>query len=146
MGEEGRVVVLAVAVVGFAAAAVSDLRVRRVSNRLVVALGVWWGVAAVLGIIDREGASLVLAVAGLVVGACAWRVGAWGAGDAKLGAVALAWAGPGGLEIFARVFASGAGLLAAAAMLPLDAMRRMRRSIPLAVPIAAGAVAALVMS
>src|SRR5678815_4312473 len=79
-----------------AAAAVSDVRTRRVSNRLnlaILALGLGWRAAAF------DGPTALAGLAGVAVGLAvllvpfAWR---WvGAGDVKLLAACGAWLGPG---------------------------------------------------
>ncbi|RMH40205.1 MAG: prepilin peptidase [Deltaproteobacteria bacterium] len=152
-----------------AAAAWSDLRHRRVSNRLnlaIFALGLGWRVA-----LDPSLSTVALALAGAAVGfallfplfAARWT----GAGDVKLLAALGAWLGPsaiayaglygvagGGVLAAAMTLAGGAALrravathvaLSVATLTAPHAPRRARRHVvPMAVPFAVAAVAVFV--
>ncbi len=151
------------------AAAVSDLRNRRVSNRLnlaILALGLGWRATSM------DAATALLGLAGLAVGLgillvpFAWR---WvGAGDVKLLAACGAWLGPwdalmaglfgvagGGLLSVGIAIAAGAGVRrevarnVTASILTLTApvapQRPRTQVVPLAVPLAAAAIAIFLM-
>lgn len=107
------------------AACVSDIRSRRIPNRLV-------GVLAVAGIIFSAVASeswLAMggAVLGIALGFAIWvvfyAVGVLGAGDVKLAAAAGAWLGVGGIWRASLVAAVAGGILA---VFMLARERRMR--------------------
>ena len=81
----------------------------------------------------------------LVLGFGLFLMGALGAGDGKLMAVAGLWIGPTDIS----TFLFGVGLLGMASglvcLLPFDATRRLRNNIPFAVAIAPPAIALLAL-
>ncbi len=121
------------------AAMVFDLRSREVPNLIPLAiLGLF---LVQLGVVGHHGMMPLWShfVTGGVlfgVGFGLFLMGALGAGDGKLMAVAALWIGPAGLS----TFLFGVGLLGLAiglvCLLPFDATRRLRNNIPFAVAIA----------
>ena len=130
------------------AAVVFDLRRREVPNLIPLAiLGLFAVEIAALG---HQGmmplwAHLVTGAVLLGVGLGLFLMGALGAGDGKLMAVAGLWIGPGDISSF--LF--GVGLLGLAigfiCLLPFDATRRLRNNIPFVVAIAPPAIALLAL-
>ena len=131
----------------FAASAVCDLRSRRIPNALHVALLALFAVfflAGGAGPLSRLWISLAIGAGLLAAGFALYLTASFGAGDAKLIAVAGIWAGPADLGVFLLGVAACAFTLCAIAMLPLDAARRLRRELPFALAIAPPAVVILI--
>jgi len=154
--------------VGVSAAAVSDIRSRRVTNRLNVTLllaGLAWRASML------DATAFAMGLVGVVVGLAMLFVpfaARWvGAGDVKLLAACGAWLGPYGAFLAGLFGLLGGGLLAfalacsAGAMVRRDVARNIGASIltltspiapkrakaltvPLAVPIAAAAIAVFI--
>lgn len=129
----------------FAVAAFTDLRQRRIPNAVPLLLlglfavhaatgattGPWWAHAAV---------GAVLLAAGFAL----YSSGRFGAGDAKLMAVAGLWIGPTDLSLFLLGLAAGAFALSVFALLPLAAARRSRSELPFALAIVPPTVAIMI--
>ena len=131
----------------FIASVVCDLRSRRVPNTIPVALLALFGLYAVLGgagALGDVGIHLGLGAMLLAGGFALYLAGGFGAGDAKLIAVAGVWAGPEGLGIFLIALAACTFVMSLVALLPLDAARRLRRELPFAAAIAPPALAVMV--
>ena len=110
------------------AACVTDIRSRRIPNRLV-------GVVAVTGMVFSAVASgswlaLALSALGIALGFAIWivfyAVGVLGAGDVKLAAAAGAWLGVGGIWRASLIAAVAGGVLA---VFMLARERRMREAL-----------------
>lgn len=139
-------------------AAATDVDRLRIPNRIVAALVLLYPVYVLASPapVDWTGGVATAAVA-LGVGVFAWRVGGVGAGDAKLLAAALLWAGPAGAATLLLAMALAGGALALVLATDLrfiaaDVSRRLfrgsgevflRHEIPYGVAIAAGAFAAM---
>lgn len=127
-----------------AASAVCDLRTRRIPNAIPLALLGLFAVYAMAGgagplaaVLVHFGLGALLLAAGFVL----YLTGGFGAGDAKLIAVAGMWSGPGGgLGIFLLGLAVCSFILCLYALLPLAATRRLRRELPFAVAVAPAAL------
>ena len=122
-----------------AASMVFDVRRRRIPNAIPAALLALFLVHATLGGTESiRGLWMNLAVgAGLLAAGFALYLGrGFGAGDAKLIAVAGVWAGPGHLVHFLLALAGAAFALSLFALLPFEAARRVRRELPFALAIA----------
>ena len=123
-----------------AASAVCDLRTRRIPNAIPLALlGLFvvyafaGGAGPLGGVWVHFGLGALLLAAGFLL----YLTGGFGAGDAKLIAVAGIWSGPGdGLGIFLLGLAACSFVLCLYALLPFDATRRLRRELPFAVAVA----------
>lgn len=93
-------------------ASVSDLRTRRIPNRLVLVLGI--GGLLFTPLVHDGG--FMRALSGLLLGFAVWiplyALGALGAGDVKLFAAAAAWLGPRGALDAALLAAVAGGVLA----------------------------------
>ena len=131
----------------FGASMISDLRSRRIPNAIPLALlGLFAGYAfaGAAGPVEFLWKNLVIAALLLGVGFVFYLSGRFGAGDAKLIAVAGLWAGPADLSIF--LFGLGACALALSlfALLPFERTRRLRADLPFAVAIAPPAVAVMI--
>ncbi len=130
------------------AAVVFDLRRREVPNLIPLAiLGLF---AVQIAALPHRGMMPLwayIATGGvlLVLGFGLFLMGALGAGDGKLMAVAGLWIGPTDIS----TFLFGVGLLGMAiglvCLLPFDATRRLRNNIPFAVAIAPPAIALLAL-
>ena len=119
----------------FAAAAVTDLRNRTVPNAIPLLLLALFAVHAGAGPAGPFWAHAAVGAALLALGFALWCTGKFGAGDAKLISVAGLWVGTADLSLFLLGLGVCALLLGAAALLPLDRMRRMRPDLPFAVAI-----------
>lgn len=135
-----------------AAAAVHDLRARRIPNALVLAtLGTGLARAAALSAAGAGPAAplapgLLAALVGTAVGLAAWlpfyAFGLLGAGDVKLFAAAAAWLGPQGV-LPASTWAAAAGAVLAAGWTlwrraPRPGATAADRRLPYGVAVAAG--------
>ena len=105
------------AVALFAAAAVTDLRSRRIPNQISLVLAglalVRIGMALAAGVgWSAAGLDLVAAVAVFALGACAFRLAILGGGDVKLIAAGALWFGLAGLAPFLLTTVLAGGLLA----------------------------------
>ncbi|MDE0407408.1 MAG: prepilin peptidase [Alphaproteobacteria bacterium] len=143
---EGIVVWLACAL--FGAGMVCDLRTRRIPNAVPLALLALFAVHAAAGGGGAPApgaiwAHLAIGAALLAGGFALYLTGSFGAGDAKLIAVAGAWIGPADLSLFLLGLAACAFALSLFALLPFDRTRRLRRELPFAVAIAPPAVAVM---
>lgn len=117
----------------FAAAAVTDIRARRISNALVLVLAL----AGVLRMAIEGGpvlADLGVALAIFAAGIWAFHFGAFGGGDVKLLAAGALWTGAAGVATFLMVTALAGGALALGFLLA----GRRRASLPYGVAIAVG--------
>lgn len=131
----------------FAASVVSDLCWRRVPNTLVLVLLGLFGVYAVSGSVGPATAlwtHLAIGAVFLAAGFALYLTGGFGAGDAKLIAVAVLWIGPTDLSQYLFGLAACAFALSAFALLPFERTRRLRRELPFAVAIAPPAVAVMI--
>ena len=131
----------------FAASAVCDLRSRRIPNAIPLALLVLFAIhAAAGGAGPAKGVGMHLAIGAvlLAAGFALYLTGGFGAGDAKLAAVAGTWIGPADLGLFLMGLAACAFALSLFALLPFDRTRRLRRELPFAVAIATPAMAVIV--
>ena len=128
----------------FAASAVYDLRSRRIPNAIPLALaGLFAGYALLGGAGPARdlGMSLAIGAVLLLVGFILYLSGRFGAGDAKLMAIAGMWAGPGELSFFLFGLGGCAFALSLFALLPFERARRLRTNLPFAVAIAPPAAA-----
>ena len=131
----------------FAASMVCDLRRRRIPNAIPLALLALFAVYALAGAAGPPRAlwaHLAIGATLLAAGFALYLSGRFGAGDGKLIAVAGVWAGPADLSVFLLGLAAGAFALSLFALLPFDATRRLRRSLPFAVAIAPPAMAVMI--
>ena len=122
----------------FIAGAVSDLGWRRVPNVIPVLLAGLFVVYAAIGEIRPSGAlwsHVAVGLVVLVVGFALYASGRFGAGDAKLAAVAGLWIGPAELSFFLFGIAAGALTLCLFSLLPFAAARRWRKALPFAIAI-----------
>ena len=127
----------------FVTSMLCDVRRRRIPNAIPVALLALFLVHAMFGGADPIRGiwmSLTIGAILLAAGYVLYLGGGFGAGDAKLIAVAGVWAGPGLLGHFLLALAGGAFALSLFALLPFEAARRIRRELPFAVAIAPPAV------
>ena len=123
----------------FVTSMVCDLRRRRIPNAIPVALFALFLVNAMIGgagSIRGMWMNLAIGAGLLAVGYVLYLGGGFGAGDAKLIAVAGLWAGPDHLGHFLLALAGAAFALSLFALLPFEATRRVRRELPFAVAIA----------
>ena len=122
----------------FAAGVATDLRNRTVPNAIPLLLVALFAVHAGAGPTGLAGSPWAHAAVGIVLlglGFALWCTGKFGAGDAKLAAVAGLWVGTADLSLFLLGLGVCALLLGAASFLPLDRVRRMRSDLPFAVAI-----------
>lgn len=117
----------------FAAAAVTDIRARRISNALVLAL-LLLGVARMVVEGGPVLADIGVALAIFAAGVWAFHFGAFGGGDVKLLAAGALWAGVAGIGEFLTVTALAGGILALGFLLT----GHRRASLPYGVAIAVG--------
>ena len=130
-----------------AAGVVSDLRSRRIPNVIPLALIGLFGGYALLGAAGPAGdlwMNLAIGAVLLCVGFAFYLGGRFGAGDAKLIAVAGMWAGPGDLVLFLFGLGACAFALSLFALLPFETTRRIRANLPFAVAIAPPAMAVMI--
>ena len=131
----------------FAAAVVCDLRRRRIPNVIPIALlGLFAGYALAggAGPLRFLWPRLVIGAALLAFGFALYLTGRFGAGDAKLLAVAGVWAEPADLSLYLFGLAAGAFALSLFALLPFATTRRLRTELPFAVAIAPPAIAVMI--
>lgn len=135
----------------FAASAVCDLQRRRIPNAIpnampMALLGLFAAYAAIggAGPLGSVRIDFGLGMLLLLVGLALYLTGGFGAGDAKLIAVAGVWCGAADLSLFLFGLGACAFLLCLFALLPRDATRRLRRNLPFAVAIAPPAQAVMV--
>lgn len=138
-----------------AAACVTDWRRRRIPNVLCLAAALAGLLLHAASATGREvglqwlsgGGSLLHALGGLLlalaVGAALWRLGLFGAGDAKLLAALGAWTGPFSVLPLVLMTLLAGGVLATAALAAQAWKRRALRPLPYSLALAAG-VSALV--
>ena len=131
----------------FGASIISDLRSRRIPNAIPLALlGLFAGYAftGAAGPAESLWKNLVIGALLLGVGFVFYLGGRFGAGDAKLIAVAGLWTGPADVGVF--LFGLGACALALSlfALLPFERTRRLRADLPFAVAIAPPAMAVMI--
>ncbi len=122
----------------FAAGAATDLRNRTVPNAIPLLLLALFTVHAGAGPTGPAGSPWAHAAVGTVLlglGFALWCTGRFGAGDAKLVAVAGLWVGTADLSLFLLGLGICALLLSAAALLPFARESRMRSDLPFAVAI-----------
>ena len=130
----------------FAASVVCDLRRRRIPNAIPIGLVAAFVVHAVAGGAGSPRGvllSVAIGLALLVLGFLLYLGGGFGAGDAKLMAVAGLWVGLEHLGQFLLTLAGIAFFICLVVLLPFEASRKMRREIPFAVAIAPSAVAVI---
>ena len=127
-----------------AAAMACDLRSRRIPNAIPLALLGLFAVYAFAGAPGAWWMHLAVGAALLAAGFTLYLSGRFGAGDAKLAAVAGTWIGPADLAPF--LFGLGACALALGlfALLPFETTRRLRAELPFAVAIAPPAMAVMI--
>ncbi len=133
----------------FAAAAMTDMRHRRIPNRLSIALALLGllriaiALAGGVGLVSA-GIDLAVTLAVFALGACAFRFGLIGGGDVKLLAAGALWLGSGALGPYLLTTVLSGGLLAVLFVgwqLALPGGRRRRApTLPYAVAIAAGGI------
>ncbi|MDE0058709.1 MAG: prepilin peptidase [Defluviicoccus sp.] len=131
----------------FIAGAITDLRWRRVPNTIPVLLIGLFALHAAIGQVRPSGALWTHLAIGLILlclGFALYLTGRFGAGDAKLIAVAGLWVGPVDLSLFLFGIALGAFTLCGFALLPLPVARRWRSALPFAVAIVPPTVAVLI--
>ena len=131
----------------FIAGAVSDMGWRRVPNTITALLVGLFAVYAATGQIqplEALWAHLAIGLILLAAGFALYSSGKFGAGDAKLIAVAGLWVGPSELGFFLFGMAAGAFTLCLFSLLPIGSMRRWRSALPFAVAIVPPALAVLV--
>ena len=130
----------------FAASVVSDLRCRRIPNAIPLGLlGLFLGYALLgaAGVAADLWMNLAIGAVLLCIGFLFYLSGRFGAGDAKLIAVAGLWAGPGDLIPFLFGLGACAFALSLFALLPFERARRLRTDLPFAVAIAPPAMAVM---
>ena len=119
----------------FAAGAVTDLRSRTVPNAIPLALLALFAVHVAAGPAGPLWAHAAVGAALLVLGFALWCTGKFGAGDAKLAAVAGLWVGAADLSLFLLGLGVCALLLSAWALVAYARESRMRSDLPFAVAI-----------
>ena len=131
----------------FAASVGCDLHRRRIPNALPGALLLLFAIHALAGGAGPHADVWLHAAVGaalLVAGFAFWLAGGFGAGDAKLIAVAGLWVGPADLSLYLIGLAACAFALSMFALLPFAATRRLRSNLPFALAIAPPAVVIMV--
>lgn len=131
----------------FVAAAVGDLRNRRVPNAiplLLVGLFAVYAFAEAIRPPESLWQHLAIGAVLLAAGFALYATGRFGGADAKLIAVAGLWAGPNDLGVFLFVLGACALLLSMYALLPHEGARRLRSELPFAVAIVPPSLAAIV--
>ena len=126
---------------------VCDLRSRRIPNAVPLALLGLFAVYAAAGGTGSPralGVHLAIGAVLLAAGFALYMSGRFGAGDAKLIAVAGTWVGPTDLSVFLLGLAACAFALSLFALLPFDRTRRLRSELPFAVAIAPPAMAVMI--
>ncbi len=122
----------------FAAGAATDLRNRTVPNTIPLLLLALFAVHAGAGPAgpgELLWAHAAVGAALLVLGFVLWCTGRFGAGDAKLMAVAGLWVGAADLSLYLLGLGVCALFLSAAALLPFARESRLRSDLPFAVAI-----------
>ncbi len=120
------------------AAAVSDLRTRRVTNAIPLLLLGLFAVHAAAGAVSPAISlwkHFAVAAVLLAAGFALYSTGRFGGADAKLIAVAGLWAGPNDLAVFLIGLGACALMLSVCALLPYEGPRRLRSDLPFAVAI-----------
>ena len=131
----------------FLAGAVCDLHWRKVPNTIPVLLIGLFALHAAVAQARPPGTLWTHLAIGLILlaaGFALYSSGRFGAGDAKLVAVAGLWIGPADLSFFLFGIAAGAFVLCLFAVLPLASARRWRQALPFAVAIVPPTVAVMV--
>lgn len=131
----------------FVAAAIGDLRDRRVPNAIPLLLVGLFAVYAFAGAIRPPGSlwhHLAIGAVLLAAGFALYSTGRFGGADAKLIAAAGLWAGPNDLGAFLFGLGGCALLLSMCALLPYAGARRLRTELPFAVAIVPPSLAAIV--
>lgn len=129
------------------AAAIGDLRDRRVPNAIPLLLLGLFAVYAFAGAIRPPGSlwqHLAIGAVLLAAGFALYATGRFGGADAKLIALAGLWAGPHDLAVFLFGLGACALLLSTYALLPHEGARRLRSELPFAVAIVPPSLAVLV--
>lgn len=129
----------------FAASIATDVRRRQIPNAVPALLLVLFAACAAAGAvapIDSLWEHFAVGGGILAVGFVLYSTGSFGAGDAKLLAVAGVWIGPSlvYLSLFLCALAAFAFALCMFAMLPFERARRTRAELPFAVAIAPPAI------
>ena len=129
----------------FAASIATDVRRRRVPNEVPLMLLAFFAIYAATGATGPAGSlwqHFAVATLILAAGFALYLTGRFGAGDAKLLAVAGLWIGPtlAWLGLFLCSLAAFAFALCMVALLPFERTRRMRSELPFAVAIAPPAI------
>lgn len=131
----------------FVAAAIGDLRNRRVPNAIPLLLVGLFAVYASAGAILPPGSPwhhVAIGAVLLAAGFALYATGRFGGADAKLIAVAGLWAGPNDLAVFLFGLGACALLLSMYALLPYAGARRLRTELPFAVAIVPPSLAVIV--
>ena len=131
----------------FISGAVSDIGWRRIPNAIPALLVGFFAVHAAIGQVrppDALWAHLAIGLVLLVAGFALYSSGRFGAGDAKLVAVAGLWVGPAELSLFLFGVGASAFTLCLFALLPLARARRWRSALPFAVAIVPPALAVMI--
>ena len=131
----------------FGASVVSDLRWRRVPNAiplLLLALFAGYALSGAAGPARELWIRLAIGAVLLGAGFVLYLSGRFGAGDAKLIAVAGVWMGPGDLSLFLFGLAACSFALSGVSLLPIERLRPLRAELPFAVAIAPPAMAVMI--
>ncbi len=138
------------AIVVFTAAAISDARTRRISNRLSAGLALLGLARITIDLMNGAGAAsavadLAVAVVVFGLGAIAFRFRVLGGGDVKLLAASALWLGLGEIGAFLLATAFAGGLLAMIflgwqLLRPGPRLTSKPPSLPYAIAIAAGGI------
>ena len=131
----------------FTASMLCDLRSRRIPNAIPLALcGLFAAYAAVgaAGPLAELWTHFAIGAVLLAAGFALYLGGGFGAGDAKLIAVAGVWSGPADLVPFLLGLAACAFAMSVYALLPFERTRRLRAELPFACAIAPPAMAVMI--
>ena len=139
--------ILALACFLFLAAMLSDLEGRQIPNSIPAALLTLFVLYVVL-VPERNmlevWTHILMASLLLAAGFLVYSTGAFGGGDGKLMATAGLWVGPAGFSQFLLTTGAFSLILAAVALLPHPATRKLRSNLPFAVAI--GTPSVLILS